>query len=74
MAEAVKQVYLTPKQLEQRLEGAVKLLTLANWRASTPRKGPPFVKIGSRVLYPIDKLEAWEAANLQSPANDNENT
>ena len=36
--------------------------TLANWRCQ--KKGPPFVKIGSSVLYPRDKLEVWLESRL----------
>lgn len=31
--------------------------TLANWRSSG--EGPPFTKVGKRVLYPSDLLEQW---------------
>lgn len=34
--------------------------TLANWR--TALQGPPFLKIGTRVLYERTKLEAWAQA------------
>jgi len=34
--------------------------TLANWR--TALHGPPFLKIGARVLYERTKLEAWAQA------------
>lgn len=34
--------------------------TLANWR--TALQGPPFLKIGTRVLYERTKLEAWAHA------------
>lgn len=70
MSNAAK--FLTPKQLCERWEGAVKILTLANWRAATPTRGPAFSKIGSRVLYPLEEIEKWEAANLKKPANDNQ--
>jgi hypothetical protein len=33
--------------------------TLANWRCL--RKGPAFVKVGAKVLYPRDGLDAWLA-------------
>lgn len=31
--------------------------TLANWR--TKGKGPEYIKVGGRVLYMVDKLEAY---------------
>lgn len=40
--------------------------TLANWRCK--RKGPPFVKVGSSVLYPRDRLDAWLAERLVDTA------
>jgi hypothetical protein len=60
------QKYLTPAELIARWGGSHKRGTLANWRSQG--KGPPFVKRGAKALYPLDRLEAWEAAN------DNETT
>lgn len=51
--------FLTPTQLVGRWGGAVKLGTLANWRAQG--KGPAFVKVGARVIYKVEAIEAWEA-------------
>lgn len=65
--EAIR--YLTPHQLTLRWNGAVTTGTLANWRSQG--KGPGFSKFGSRVRYPLSKVEAWEAKNLVG-ANDNE--
>lgn len=63
-------MYLTPAQLVERWKGAVVLQSLANWRSK--KKGPPYVKMGTKVLYPLDKLEAWEAEQLRNiGANDN---
>ncbi len=61
--------YLTAAQLVQRWDGSIQKGTLSNWRSQG--KGPPFVKMGSRVLYPIAKLEAWEEKRLRN-VNDNE--
>lgn len=36
--------------------------TLANWRWQ--QVGPPFLKLGNRVLYRIEDIEQFEAANL----------
>lgn len=60
--------YLNAVELAARWKGAVTTGTLANWRSQ--RRGPPFVKVGSKVLYPLDKLEAWERQQLKA-ANDN---
>lgn len=34
--------------------------TLANWRSQ--RRGPPFYKLGSRVVYDDADVDAWLAA------------
>lgn len=65
--------YLTPAQLSARWGGAVKVLTLANWRSKG--RGPAFVKFGSRVRYRLDQVVKWEAANMHLVgANDNTET
>lgn len=63
-------VFLTPAELSKRWNGAVTTGTLANWR--NQGKGPSFQKIGSRVLYRLDQVVAYEAANVV--ANDNHQT
>ena len=69
MAQAQPQ-FLTAAEVSQRWGGAVSTGTLANWR--TQGKGPGFVKLGSKVRYPITQIEAWEAANMvRAAANDN---
>lgn len=55
-----KVLHLTPDEASARLRTPVK--TLANWR--NRRVGPPYIKAGHRVLYPLDKLEAWEKGQL----------
>lgn len=39
--------------------------TLRNWRCQG--RGPAYVKVGSRVVYPLWAIEAFEAANLVEP-------
>jgi Helix-turn-helix domain len=56
--------YLTADEVAQRYRGAVSVGTLRNWRAM--RVGPPFVKIGRAVLYPVDELDAWDKRNMVS--------
>lgn len=53
--------FLTPEEVSARYRGEITFGTLRNWRAL--RIGPPFVKIGKAVLYPIDGLDAWDRAN-----------
>jgi predicted site-specific integrase-resolvase len=49
---------LHPRALAERLGLAV--ATLARWRVYGG--GPPFKKIGGRVVYPADELETWLSA------------
>jgi hypothetical protein len=50
--------FLTPEEVSERYRGHVTMGTLRNWRAL--RIGPPFVKIGKAVLYPVAALDAWD--------------
>lgn len=49
-------LYLTSKELAQRWR--LNDQTLANWRHAG--KGPPFIRVGARVLYPIEGIESFE--------------
>lgn len=51
-------VFLTARQVVDRYGGNITLGALANWRFK--KSGPPYVKIGGRVLYPLDDLVRWE--------------
>jgi hypothetical protein len=48
--------FLTPKELAIRWR--LNHQTLANWRHA--RKGPPFIRVGARVLYPLEGIHAYE--------------
>ena len=62
--------YLTTDELATRWKGAVTAGTLVNWRSRG--RGPAFVKLGSRVRYPLAMVLEWEAANLHlAGSNDN---
>ena len=39
------------------------LRTLDNWRSQG--RGPRYLKLGSRVIYPLQELDAFKAANLR---------
>ena len=41
--------------------------TLQGWRQQG--KGPRYLKIGAHVLYPLEEIEAYEAANLHVNTN-----
>ena len=59
--------YLQPRELAARWRGVVTLSTLDNWRSQN--RGPRFVKIGGRVLYPVAEVEAYELRNLRGIPN-----
>jgi predicted DNA-binding transcriptional regulator AlpA len=63
--------YLQPRELAARWRGVVTLSTLDNWRSQN--RGPRFVKIGGRVLYPVAEVEAYEARNLRGIPNHSPN-
>jgi len=56
--------FLTAEEVSERYRGGITVGTLRNWRAM--RIGPPFVKIGKAVLYPIRELDAWDQKNIVS--------
>jgi hypothetical protein len=51
---------LTEQQLAKRWQMSVR--TLQNWRWQG--RGPRYLKIGARVLYPLEEVEAHEAGHL----------
>lgn len=51
--------FLGPADLVARYNGQVTLKTLANWRST--KTGPAYVKVGGRVMYPLDAVLEWEA-------------
>ncbi len=55
------ETYLTPQDLMRRYP-KVSSQTLANWRSGNNRVkcGPPFLKAGGHILYPLSKLLVWE--------------
>jgi hypothetical protein len=54
--------YLTPEEVSVRYRGEITVGTLANWRAM--KIGPPYLKIGKAILYPVSALDEWEQRNL----------
>ena len=55
-------IHLTTEQLADRWQ--IRPKTLCNWRVSG--MGPKFLKIGQRVLYPMDLIEEFERSRLKS--------
>ena len=54
--------FLTTEEVAERYRGEISVGTLRNWRAQ--RVGPPFMKIGKSVLYPVQALDEWDKKNL----------
>ena len=52
--------YLTPRQLAERWSFSVRSLSL--WRVNG--LGPRFLKIGNRIRYRLQDVEAWEEEHL----------
>jgi hypothetical protein len=58
--------FLTPAEVADRYSQTISVRTLANWRST--RNSPPYVKVGGRVLYPIDGLIEWEKTRTMAAA------
>ena len=56
--------FYTPLEVAARYEGAITVRTLANWRSTG--QGPDYVKIGGKVMYPVDTLAIWEESRTRS--------
>jgi len=56
---------MTEQQLAARWQMSVR--TLQNWRWQG--RGPRYLKIGARVLYPLTEIEAFEAESLHANTN-----
>lgn len=56
-----ERAYLTSKEVADRWRLSDQ--TLANWRHAG--KGPPFIRVGSRVLYPMEAINAFEKLSQQ---------
>jgi hypothetical protein len=54
--------FLTSEEVCERYRGEISVGTLRNWRSQ--RVGPPFIKIGKSVLYPVQGLDEWDEKNL----------
>lgn len=50
--------YLTPSELASRWKDTITLKTMANWRSQGD--GPPYTKIGGRVMYRLTDVIKWE--------------
>jgi len=59
--------YYSPQQLAELLQTTVQ--TLASWR-STGRYNLPFIKIGRKVLYRSEDMDAWLDARLKKSSGE----
>ena len=59
--------FLTPAELTARWKGAITTAGLKMWRYR--KKGPPYVKLGAKILYRTSDIVAWEAAGTFVPAS-----
>lgn len=57
--------HLSEKALARRL--SISHRTLQRWRQEGI--GPGYLKIGHRVVYPLDMVEAWEKSCSKSPSS-----
>ena len=55
-------VFLSTEEVSDRYRGRITGGTHQDWPAM--RIGPPFLKIGKAVLYPLEGLEAWDQQNM----------
>lgn len=62
-----EKLFLTPAEVVERYEGKVTVRTLANWRSAG--LGPPFVKVGGRILYRKCLVEKWEEKRTVNGTN-----
>ncbi len=58
--------FLTSKEVADRWRLSDQ--TLANWRSAG--KGPPFIRVGTRVLYPVEGIHAFEKLSQQWLGNE----
>jgi hypothetical protein len=64
MTQSLSHTYVTPAQVVAMLPG-ITLRTLAMWRYR--QVGPPYRKLGARIVYPLDELDAWVEGQIRRP-------
>jgi hypothetical protein len=64
--------FLTVEELVARYKNTVSKKTLANWRHPDPekRKGPEYIKLGGKVLYPVIEILKWESKRTTKAARE----
>jgi hypothetical protein len=53
---------LTPGEASAYLGGVVSESTLSKWRFYKKRHGPPYMKLGLKIVYDADALDRWLAS------------
>ena len=61
------ETYLSPQELVERWKHRVQEQTLRMWRTRGRKRGPAYIKVGQRVLYPLKDLELWEKSMTSVP-------
>ncbi|GJE45877.1 helix-turn-helix transcriptional regulator [Methylobacterium soli] len=60
-------IFFTANELMKRWESRVSVRTMANWRSQST--GPKYVKIGGRIVYPVEAVIEWEEARTVAGTN-----
>lgn len=58
---------LTQNEVAQRW--GVSIATLKGYRRSLVQKGPPYIKIGNKVLYDVADIEEYESSHKRKPSD-----
>jgi hypothetical protein len=59
VTQSLSHTFVTPAQVVAMLPG-ITLRTLSMWRYR--QVGPPYRKLGARIVYPLDELDDWVEA------------
>lgn len=60
------QIFFTPDDLVQRWHISPRTLERSRWLGS----GPPFIKVGAKVLYRITDIEAFESEGARTKSSE----
>lgn len=56
--------HLTTAEVSKYFGGNLSVRTLNNWRSQG--KGPKFLRLEGKIMYPIEELKKWEQESLYS--------
>jgi hypothetical protein len=60
--------YLTPEEVVRRWRRRIGLRALQNWRNAKGRRGPGWMRVGGRILYPLHLVQEYEKQHTIIPA------